>query len=498
MTTIENDATTSLTSQAAKDFLANPRKQLLIDNEWVDAQSGKTFDVTDPTTETVFAHAAEGDSADVDKAVKAARIAFEDGPWGRMAPRERGGILRTWAELISSHAEELAQLETLNNGVALQTSRIFAPYCAQTANHFAGAAVNIHGATPQTGQNSFNYTLRDPIGVCGAITPWNGPMAMATWKIAPALAAGNTLVIKPAEQTPLTTIRLVELLVEAGLPRGVINLVTGFGPGAGSSITEHPDVDKVAFTGSTEVGKRILEASAKNMKRVTLELGGKSPNIIFADSDLQMAAIVALGSMKFVSGQVCSAGTRVFVQRSAYDEFVAILTDLASNVAVGDPLDPATEMGPLASKEQYDRVSGYLDIGKAEGARAATGGAVMDRTGFFVQPTLFVDVRNDMHIAREEIFGPVLSVIPFSDEDDAVLQGNNTSYGLGAGVWTKDVSKAHRVARRIKAGTVWVNTYGIDDPTMPFGGYKQSGIGRELGLDWYYSYTEEKSVFVQL
>jgi acyl-CoA reductase-like NAD-dependent aldehyde dehydrogenase len=334
--------------------------------------------------------------------------------------------------------------------------------------------------------------------VCGAITPWNGPVSSALTKVGPALAAGNTAILKPAEQTSLSAIWLAELAVAAGLPEGVFNVITGYGPGAGSSLVEHPGVDKVSFTGSTEVGKRILQASAGNLKRVTLELGGKSPNIVFADADLDKAVPMSLAAFSLLSGQACVAGTRLFVQREVKDEFVDLLVTHAAGIKVGDPLDPESTMGPLASKEQYDRVLGYMEVGRREGATARAGAEAMDGPGYFVQPTIFDDVQNSMRIAREEIFGPVVSIIPFSDEHDAVLQGNDTDYGLAAAVWTRDVSRAHAVARQLRAGTVWVNSFFDFDPTMPFGGYKQSGYGRELGLDWHLDYTQEKAVFVRL
>ncbi len=367
----------------------------------------------------------------------------------------------------------------------------------QALHFFAGAATNLSGHTVASASDRFNYTLREPVGVVGSIIPWNGPMLAASWKIGPALAAGNTVVLKPAEQTPLSAMRLAELAVEAGVPAGVINILTGFGPGAGSSIAEHPGIDKVSFTGSTEVGRKILEASNRNLKRLTLELGGKSPNIVFSDADLSKALPGSVLAFTFVSGQVCAAGTRLFVQQDFKDEFVSRLAEQTASIKVGDPMDEATTMGPVLCKEQFDRVQDYLAVGRDEGATARAGGAAMGGSGYFVEPTVFDDVTNSMRIAREEIFGPVVSVIGFSDEDDAVFQSNDTQYGLGAAVWTRDLSRAHKIARRIKAGTVWVNTTMQFDPTMPFGGYA-SGYGRDLGLDWYQDYTEEKAVFVRL
>jgi acyl-CoA reductase-like NAD-dependent aldehyde dehydrogenase len=399
---------------------------------------------------------------------------------------------------VDQHREEIIQLETIDNGMPISTARVLVPMAIQALHFFAGAAATISGHTLASGSNQFNYSLREPVGVVGSIIPWNGPMLMASWKLGPALAGGNTLILKPAEETPLAALRLAELAIEAGVPPGVINVLTGFGPGAGSSIAEHPGVDKVSFTGSVEVGKKILEASKGNLKRLTLELGGKSPNIVFPDADLATALPASVMSFTFNSGQVCAAGTRLFVQRDFKDEFVSRLAEYTTSLKVGDPMDETTAMGPVVSKKQFDRVRGYLAVGKDEGAQTRAGGAAMGRAGYFVEPTVFDNVTNSMRIAREEIFGPVVSVIPFNDEDDAILQSNDTHYGLAATVWTRDVSRAHTIARRIKAGTVWVNAPMSFDPSMPFGGYKQSGYGRDLGLDWYHHYTQEKAVFVQL
>jgi acyl-CoA reductase-like NAD-dependent aldehyde dehydrogenase len=484
-------------SPKVREWLERHQPALFINNKFVPARSGKTFEAINPTNEEVLALAAEGDKADVDDAVRAARTALESGPWSRMGAPDRARLLRRFADLIIENTDELAELEVLNNGTPIGTAKALMPLAAESLHFFAGSAINISGHTMPTGPGSFNYTLREPVGVCGSIIPWNAPVVAAIWKIGPALAAGNTLILKPAEQTPLTAMRLAELAVEAGLPEGVLNVITGYGPGAGSSIAEHPGIDKVSFTGSGEVGKTILRASAGNLKRVTLELGGKSPNIVFPDADFDRAVMGSVAAFSFVSGQVCAAGTRLFVQRDIKDEFVDQLTTYTAGIKVGDPLDPATTMGPLSSREQFDRVQGYLDVGKSEGATVRTGGDMMTGPGYFVQPTIFDDVENSMRIAREEIFGPVVSVIPFTDEYDAVLQGNDTSYGLAAAVWTRDVNRAHSVARTLKAGTVWINTYLELDPSMPFGGYKESGLGRELGLDWYHQYTEEKAVFLK-
>jgi acyl-CoA reductase-like NAD-dependent aldehyde dehydrogenase len=480
-----------------REWLASRQPCLLIDNQWVPARSGRTFETINPASEEVLAVVAEGGQADVDEAVRAARRAFEEGPWSRIGPADRSRLLRRFAGLMEEHADELAELESLDNGMTLGTAHLFLSLSIETIYYFAGAASLVTGETMPSDPTFFNYSVREPLGVCGAITPWNGPIIMAAFKIGPALAAGNTLILKPAEQTPLTALRLGELAVEAGFPEGVFNVVPGFGETAGAALTAHPGIDKIAFTGSTDVGKQILEASTGNLKRVTLELGGKSPNIIFPDANMELALPSSMVGFSIVSGQVCVAGTRLFVQRDFKDEFVERLTDFTARIKLGDPLDPETTMGPLASKEQFDRVHGYLDAGKKEGATARIGGDIQGGTGYFVKPTIFDGVDNSMRIAQEEIFGPVVSVIPFTDEYDAVLQGNDTRYGLAAAVWTSDLTRAHTVARKLKAGTVWINNYMTTDPTMPFGGYKQSGIGRECGPNWYEHYTEEKAVYVK-
>jgi|HubBroStandDraft_4_1064222.scaffolds.fasta_scaffold40733_1 acyl-CoA reductase-like NAD-dependent aldehyde dehydrogenase len=488
----------SASADAARDFLKKP-KQLLIGGKWVSSKSGKTFETINPATEEVLALVAEGDKADVDEAVKAARKAYEEGKWSSISPHQRTRYLLTIADLIDKHADELAQLETLDNGKPLSQSRaIDIAGAAGIFRYFAGWATKIYGETNPSDPSTFNYTLREPVGVCGLITPWNFPLMMAAQKMAPALACGNTVILKPAEQTPLTALRLAELVGEAGLPDGVVNVITGFGPGAGSAISEHPDVDKISFTGSTEVGKLILAASTGNLKRVSLELGGKSPNIIFPDADLEKAIPNAMNGVFFNSGQVCVAGTRIFVQNEMYDNFLDQFAKATERMTIGDPLDPKTRLGPLVSKEQYDRVNGYLDIGRKEGARVAVGGTAHEGKGYFVKPTLFADVDNHMRIAREEIFGPVAAAIRFKDENDAVLQGNDTTYGLAAALWTKDISRALKVARALKAGTVWVNCYGLADTSMPFGGYKQSGFGRENGKYAIDLFTQIKSVYVKL
>jgi acyl-CoA reductase-like NAD-dependent aldehyde dehydrogenase len=382
--------------------------------------------------------------------------------------------------------------------MAISLARGMTAVAADTFRYYAGWATKIYGETNPSDPSMFNYTLREPVGVCGQIIPWNAPIAMLALKIAPALACGNVSILKPAEQTPLTALRIGELILEAGVPEGVVNVITGYGKTAGAAIASHPDIDKVAFTGSTEVGKLILQASAGNLKRVSLELGGKSPNVIFPDADLEDAVATSLLGFCMLSGQVCYAGTRVFVQSDFHDEFVEHLIRCASKVKAGDPLNESTMVGPLASREQFKRVKGYLEVGKKEGAKTALGGEARNGKGFYVDPTIFTDVKNSMKIAREEIFGPVASVIPFKDENDAVFQGNDTTYGLAAAVWTRDVSRAHRIARALKAGTVWINCYGNIDPISSFGGYKQSGIGRELGRHSIDLYTQIKSVYLRL
>jgi acyl-CoA reductase-like NAD-dependent aldehyde dehydrogenase len=483
-------------------FLNGAPKRLLIDGKWVDAASGKTFETINPTTGEVLARVAEADTADVDRAVDAARAAFERG-WGESKPTLRSRILNRIADLIESHADELAQLETLDNGKPVFESRnIDVPGAIETFRYYAGWPTKIYGETNPGDAEFFSYTLREPVGVCGQIIPWNFPLLMAAWKLAPALACGNTVILKPAEQTPLTALRLGELLLEAGVPEGVVNILPGFGETAGAAIAEHAGIDKVAFTGSTEVGRLILKASSGNLKRVSLELGGKSPNIVFADADQEAATVGALMGIFFNQGQVCCAGSRLFVQERLYDEFTDKISAYAQQVKLGPPLDPETRMGPLVSREQYERVKGYLELGKEEGAKVKTGGEAATEgalaKGYFVKPTVFTGVRNSMRIAQEEIFGPVVAAIPFKDERDAVLQGNDTMYGLAAGVWTRDVSKAHKVARALKAGTVWVNCYNQIDPTSPFGGYKQSGFGRELGKHSLELYTQIKQVWLKV
>lgn len=500
MTAVTSDKSTQIIkSEGLSNFLKSPSKQLLINGKWVPAKSGRSFESINPTTEEVIGLAAEADKEDIDEAVAAARKAFEQGKWPTMSPNARSRVIQDIAVALRAKRDEFAELISLENGKPLREAVGEAIASAEVFAYYAGWPNKIYGDTNPSSPDFHNYTLREPIGVCGQIIPWNAPLQMIAWKLGPALACGNTVVLKPAEQTPLVAIRMAELLLEVGLPDGVVNIVTGYGETAGAALVNHPDVDKVAFTGSTAVGREILRASAANMKRVSLELGGKSPNVIFADADMDKAVAGSAMGIFSLQGQVCVAASRMFVEDKVYDRFAQALSDQAAKIRLGDPLDPATTMGPLISKEQHDRVLSYLDIGKREGAKPTVGGAAGPQSrGYFVQPTVFTEVKNGMRIAREEIFGPVASVIRFKDENDAVLQGNDTEYGLGAAVWTKDLSRAHKVARRLKSGTVWVNCYLNGSPDMPFGGYKQSGFGRELGKYSLDLYTQIKSVFVKL
>jgi aldehyde dehydrogenase (NAD+) len=473
--------------------------KLLINNRWVPSESGKTFATINPSTGDEICQVAEADAADVDKAVKAARAAF-DGPWRKMRASERGRLLYRLADLIEANAEELARLETLDNGKPLSIAK--AVDVAKTVacyRYFAGWADKVQGKTIPIDGDFFCYTRHEPIGVVGQIIPWNYPMLMQSWKLAPALATGNTVVMKPAEQTPLSALRIGELLLEAGYPEGVVNILPGFGPTAGAALARHMDVDKVAFTGSTEVGRLIMTAAAQsNLKRVTLELGGKSPNIIFDDADLDAAVEGAHLGVFVNQGQSCCAGSRVFVQEKVYDQFVEKSVARAAKRRVGDPLDPTTDQGPQVDQPQFDRIMGYIESGRTEGATLACGGERVGSRGYFIRPTVFADVEDDMTIAREEIFGPVMSVIAFKDMDEAIVRANNTDYGLAAGVWTSDIKKAHAVANGVRAGTVWINCYHVLDTRAPFGGFKQSGMGRELGEYALHEYTEVKTVTLKV
>ncbi len=487
-------------AQPVREFLERPKK-LYIDGEWVDALSGKTFPTLDPATGEVLSEVPEAGAEDVDRAVKAARKAFDDGRWSDLSPHKRARVLYRIASLIDEHRDELAQIETLDNGKPVAQAGGEMVAVAETFRYYAGWASKVYGDTNPTAANMFSYTLREPVGVCGQIIPWNFPAVMAAWKIAPAIALGNTVVLKPAEQTPLSALRIAELCHEAGLPKGVLNVVTG--PGStGAAIVEHPEVDKIAFTGSTEVGREIMRNASGTLKRVSLELGGKSPNIIFADSDLGPAVQASLWGIFVNAGQVCTAGSRLLVEKSVHEEVVERLKSSVSQFKLGHGLEPGTTMGPVVSEEQLRRVVGYIEEGKKAGADLVVGGSRPEgaglEAGYFVEPTIFDYVDNKMKIAQEEIFGPVLSVIPFEGVEDAVRKANDVIYGLAAAVWTKDITKAHRLARAIRAGTVWINTYNVTDLGVSFGGYKQSGFGRELGKYSIDLYTQIKSVFVQL
>jgi acyl-CoA reductase-like NAD-dependent aldehyde dehydrogenase len=479
------------------EFLGGKPKQLLIDGKWLAARDGKCFAAVNPATEQQLGEAAAGNAADVDLAVFAARRAFEQPSWAGMSPHERTKLLLKIATKLEENAEELAQIESLNNGMPLTIARMLVAGAVETFVYYAGWPTKMYGDTNPSAAGIFNYTLREPLGVCGQIVPWNGPIGSTAWKVAAALACGNTIVFKPAEQTPFSAIRFGELLLEAGVPPGVVNIVTGLGEAAGAAIASHPGIDKVAFTGSTLVGKKILMASAGNLKRVTLELGGKSPTLIFPDADLDAAALATAQGFCFLSGQICVAASRIFVHESVYDDFVERLSAIVSNFVPGDPLAPTTFMGPLVSRGQFDKVIGYLESGRAEGARVAAGGSKIKGAGYFVSPTVFADVDPSMRIVKEEIFGPVTAVMRFSEENEAIRIANDTAFGLAAAVWTNDLSRAQRVSRALRAGTVWINTYSHLDLISPFGGYKQSGLGRELGRHSLDAYTETKSVFAK-
>ncbi|MGH9744638.1 MAG: aldehyde dehydrogenase family protein [Candidatus Acidiferrales bacterium] len=475
------------------------KQKMLINGKWVEAASGKTFPTYNPATGEVLSHVAEGDREDIDRAVKAARAAFETGPWSRISPSERGRMMWRLADLIEKYAEEFAQLESLDNGKPLKIARVAdLPLAVDHFRYYAGWSTKIEGNTIPMGlakQGSFHaYTVREPVGVVGQIIPWNFPLLMAAWKLGPALATGCTVILKPAEQTPLTALRLGELIAEAGFPDGVVNIVPGYGETAGAALSAHPDVDKIAFTGSTEVGKLILHAAAGNLKKVSLELGGKSPNIIMDDADLESAIPGASMAIFFNQGQCCCAGSRLFVEKKIFDKVVDGISQAAAKIRVLPGLDPNSDLGPLVSEEQLNRVCSYLESGVKEGAKAVTGGSREGDKGYFVKPTVLVNTNDNMKVVREEIFGPVVTATPFSDASEIVARANDTVYGLAAGVWTRDVKKAHAIASKIKAGTVWINCYNVFDAALPFGGYKQSGWGREMGHEVLKNYTEVKSV----
>ena len=479
-----------------------PRKyQLLIDGKWVDAESGKTFSTPNPATGETLAEVAEADKADIDKAVIAARKAFE-GKWSKVSARDRGRMLYKLSQLIEQNSSELAALETADNGKPIKESTyVDLPQVAENFEYFAGWATKIEGETIPVPGQMFNYTLREPVGVCGQIIPWNFPLLMAAWKLAPALAAGNTVVLKPAEQTPVNAMELGKLIQEAGFPEGVVNIVPGYGETAGAALAAHPGIDKIAFTGSTEVGKLVAKAAAENLHKVSLELGGKAPNIVFADADLEQAVHGAMMGIFFNQGQVCCAGSRLFVQEDVKEEFIDRLKEKSAKINVGDPMDKATHMGPQVSEEQLNRIKGYVDIAQKEGACVVAGGTAPKmegafQNGYFFQPTIFSDVKNDMRVAQEEIFGPVVSVLSFNDEEDLIKKANDTIYGLSAGLWTRDITRAHRFAKAIRAGVIWINTYNMFNAASPFGGYKQSGWGREMGREVLELYTQTKAVVV--
>src|SRR6516165_8737943 len=478
-----------------------PPRRLLINGQW---QAGaKTFDSINPASGEVLSQVAEASAEDVDLAVSAARTSLDDrnSPWRKTSASGRGNLIWRLADLVEKNIEELAEIETIDNGKPIWESRhVDMPMVVDVLRYFAGLATKIQGETVNTFETAFTYTLREPVGVVGLIIPWNFPLLLASYKVGPALACGNTIVLKPAEQTPFSTLRFGELAIEAGLPVGVLNIVTG-GPETGKAMVRHPGVDKIAFTGSTAVGREIMRGAADGLKRVTLELGGKSPNIVFADSDLDDAVKGAMNGIFYGKGEVCNAGSRLFLESKLKDEFTEKLVARARKMRPADPLDPKTRLGAIVSQEQMKTVLGYIEAGKSEGAKLVAGGNRVSANGgkgFFIEPTIFGDVKNDMKIAQEEIFGPVLSVLTFDEIDEVVERANSNPYGLAAAVWTRDVKKSHTVSRRLKAGTVWINTYGLMDAALPFGGYKSSGFGRELGAHAIEHYTELKTVWLNM
>ena len=485
-------------------WLAKPKNNL-IGGHWVPSVSGERLEVFNPADASVIASVPASDREDINRAVAAARCAFA-GPWQSMTPSERGRVLWRMGDLILEHADEFAEIESLDNGKPRTVARAAdVPLSADLFHYMAGWCTKIEGSTipisvPYAAGARFHaFTLREPVGVVGQITPWNFPLLMAAWKLGPALATGNCVVLKPAEQTPLSALRLGELLPEAGLPEGVVNIVTGLGETAGAALSAHPEVDKIAFTGSTEVGKIILQAAAGNLKKVSLELGGKSPNIVFKDAgDLDAAITGAANAIFFNHGQCCCAGSRLMVEADIFDDVVSGVAEHAKKIKLGSGLDPDTEMGPLVSEEQLRRVTGYLAQGRKDGACFVTGGERLGDRGYFVKPTVIKDANPRMSIVREEIFGPVVVAEAFREPRDLIARANQGIYGLAAGIWTRDISKAHRIASELRAGTVWINCYNIFDAALPFGGYKQSGWGREMGLAALELYTETKSVVINL
>lgn len=476
-----------------------PETRLWIGGKWIPAESGRTFETLNPATEEVIVRVAEGGESDMDRAAKAARKAFEAGPWPKMKSSEREKILRRIADLIRSHKEDLATLETLDSGKPIQNSRsIDIPAAAEAFGYYAGWADKLTGETIPADPEYFSYTLREPLGVIGAITPWNFPLCIAAQKVAPALAAGNTVILKPAEQTPLTALRLAELSAEAGLPEGVLNVVPGFGPTAGAALVRHPEVDGISFTGEYVTGQEIMKNAAPTLKRISFELGGKSANIVFADADLEEAADFACDGIFFNQGEVCCAGSRLFVEEKIKKPFTERLLEKAKTWRPGDPMDPATQMGAIVSEEQFEKILRYVERGEKEGAELILDGRKKKEKGYFIGPTIFDRVSNQMRLAQEEIFGPVLAEISFRDLDEVLAEANHTFYGLAAAVWTRDIQKAHKAAHALKAGAVWVNCYGAFDHAVPFGGYKMSGFGREGGVHTFDFYTQMKSVWIRL
>ena len=485
--------------KGVEEFIGKPRR-MFINNQFVPSASGKTFPTYNPATGEIMAQVAEGDREDIDRAVKAARNAFENPAWADMSPSQRGRLIWKLADLLEARIEEFAQIESLDNGKPLAIARVAdVPLAVDLFRYMAGWATKIEGNSIPISAGTkriqyFAYTRREPVGVVGQIIPWNFPLLMAAWKLGPALATGCCVVLKPAEQTPLSALLLAELIAEAGFPEGVVNVVTGYGETAGAALAAHPDVDKVAFTGSTEVGKLIVQAAAGNLKKVSLELGGKSPNIVFDDADMRSTVSGAASAIFFNHGQCCCAGSRLYVEKDMFDQVVEGVAEQAKKIKVGPGFEPDTNMGPLVSQEQLNRVCSYLESGFSEGAEAVVGGKKKDGAGYFVEPTVLVKTNPNMKVVREEIFGPVVTASPFTDLDKLVAEANNSEYGLAAGVWTRDISKAHRLANKLRAGTVWINCYNVFDAALPFGGYKQSGWGREMGHEVLEMYTEVKAV----